>query len=121
MEPVIKVRHKMSASFLLLAIVVLLSPAASSGKMIQKCEKSPKEMSTPKSEGDHGYALLINGSPRLYRPNQMYTVTLKVRLRWNIHDGIYKFHSPNPYFNFRTLARKPGPSSRASCWLPSPP
>ena len=31
----------------------------------------------PQTRGDHGFAVVIAGSPRLYRPGQVYTVTLE--------------------------------------------
>lgn len=56
-----------------------LSLSLSALQALPKCFKSPLETNSDKTEGDNGFAVLINGSPRLYRPNQIYTITLRVR------------------------------------------
>ena len=74
MEPVIKVRYKRSALGLLLSLILTLIPNANGAA----CDKTPKDQYASKSDGDNGFAIQINGSPRMYRPNQIYTITLKV-------------------------------------------
>ena len=77
MEPIIKVRHKRSALILVLILVLqtlTLIPNANGAA----CDKTPKDQYASKSDGDNGFAIQINGSPRMYRPNQIYTITLKV-------------------------------------------
>ncbi len=74
MEPVIKVRHKVF-TLALMALSLVLIPSAHAGA---GCDKTPKDQYASKSDGDNGFAIQINGSPRLYRPNQIYTITLKV-------------------------------------------
>ena len=76
MEPVIKVRHKVfTLALVAVSLVLNLIPSvhAAAG-----CDKTPKDQYASKSDGDNGFAIQINGSPRLYRPNQIYTITLKV-------------------------------------------
>ena len=75
MEPVIKVRYK--GAILMLIVVSLLARDARSAHL--RCEKTPKETYVPKTEGSNGFAVTITGSPRLYRPNQIYTISLRVR------------------------------------------
>lgn len=78
MEPVIKVRYKglvrnLSFTFLLLTTVVV----GKSMGAFPKCDKTPKETTVPKIVGSNGYAVAIVGSPLKYRPNQVYTISLK--------------------------------------------
>merc|ERR1711974_113012 len=40
-----------------------------------KCNKIPPTQVASQTRGDHGFAVVIAGSPRLYRPGQVYTVT----------------------------------------------
>ena len=44
------------------------------------CDKSPDKSVTtaPKQAGNGGFAIGIVGSPSLYRPGQVYTITLEV-------------------------------------------
>jgi len=42
-----------------------------------KCNKIPPTQVASQTRGDHGFAVVIAGSPRLYRPGQVYTVTLE--------------------------------------------
>ena len=76
MEPVIKVRYKTLALLGLTLTLNLILPWAEAAG----CDKAPKDQYASTSDGDNGFAIQINGSPRLYRPNQIYTITLKVRL-----------------------------------------
>jgi len=66
----IKVRYR-----LFWLILGCLSPKAlSSGG--PKCDKTPLGQEAPKTPGEHGFYVTVAGSPRLYRPGQVYTVSL---------------------------------------------
>ena len=75
MEPVIKVRYKRSVLVLVLLTLTLIPNANCAA-----CDKTPKDQYASKSDGDNGFSVQINGSPRMYRPNQIYTITLKVSM-----------------------------------------
>ena len=75
MEPVIKVRYKASALLLALTLILnLILPRVDAAG----CDKAPRDQHASKSDGDNAFAIQVNGSPRLYRPNQIYTITLRV-------------------------------------------
>lgn len=73
-QHVIKVRYKSPALAFVFALLLCL-PAKSQGA---GCDKTPRDQYAAKTDGNNGFAIQINGSPRLYRPNQIYTITLKV-------------------------------------------
>ena len=70
MEPIIKVRYKEKFIFLFLVFL-------SSVHSVPICEKSPVGQGD-KIPGDNGFAIQLSGSPRKYRPNQVYTIKLSV-------------------------------------------
>ena len=70
MEPIIKVRYKEKLLFLFLAFL-------SSVHSVPICDKTPVGQGTPQG-GDNGFAIQLSGSPRKYRPNQVYTIKLSV-------------------------------------------
>ena len=71
MEPIIKVRHKEKLAIL---FVTLLSTVLG----MPQCDKSPHEQGTEKHAGDNGFSIHVRGTPRKYRPNEVYTIELKV-------------------------------------------
>ena len=86
LDPVIKVRHKAttpppppSRLVLLLLSLLLFAPPPPAAEA-QICDKTPLEyIGQEKTPGNNGYEVNIIGKPRLYRPNQQYTITLTVR------------------------------------------
>ncbi|XP_059097069.1 spondin-1-like isoform X2 [Tigriopus californicus] len=83
MEPVIKVRYKpkrMAVTqmmwFCCVVALVAMSTWIPRVSSMNRCDKSPQETSAPNTEGDNGFAITITGSPRLYRPEQIYTIKL---------------------------------------------
>ena len=72
MEPIIKVRYK-EAFFLCLGILANVVYGA-----LPKCDKTPHDQGTDKIAGDNGFAIHVSGSPRMYRPNQLYNIQLSV-------------------------------------------
>merc|ERR1711936_250662 len=68
-----KVRWK-GGTLLILTFALLLRDVVGSGP---KCNKIPPTQAASQTRGDHGFAVVIAGSPRLYRPGQVYTVTLE--------------------------------------------
>jgi len=74
MEHIIKVRYKSPALILTLALLLSFSNKGEGAG----CDKTPRDQYAAKTDGNNGFAIQINGSPRLYRPNQIYTITLKV-------------------------------------------
>jgi hypothetical protein len=73
MEPITKVRFKERISFLCLLIVFHGAFAS-----MPRCEKSPLDQAAGKIGGDNGFSISVSGSPRKYRPNQVYTLNLSV-------------------------------------------
>lgn len=76
MEPVIKVRYKWASIWLTVHLAALCGPVG--GNPYPKCDKSPEGTTAPKTEGTNGFAITIVGTPRLYRPHQVYTISLQV-------------------------------------------
>ena len=74
MEPIIKVRYKEKV---LLALLFFL-PATLGG--YPRCDKTPRAQRSDKTPGSHGFSVSVSGSPRKYRPEQVYTIQLSVRL-----------------------------------------
>jgi hypothetical protein len=68
-----KVRWK-GGTLGILILTALVHNAVGSGP---KCNKIPPTQVASPTRGDHGFAVVIAGSPRLYRPGQVYTVTLE--------------------------------------------
>ncbi len=75
-QHVIKVRYKSPA----LAFVVALCLCLPGASQAAGCDKTPRDQYAAKTDGNNGFAIQINGSPRLYRPNQIYTITLRVNI-----------------------------------------
>ncbi len=73
LEPVIKVRHKPKTMLLL-----LLLHAAVTGAVFLTCDKTPDDTGVPSTVGTGGYEITLIGKPELYRPNQNYTIKVKV-------------------------------------------
>ena len=71
MEPIIKVRYKEKLLFLFLVFL-------NSVDSVPICDKTPVGQGTDKIPGDNGFAIQLSGSPRKYRPNQVYTIKLSV-------------------------------------------
>ena len=76
MEPVIKVRYK-EKFFLLIGVCWLLVVGSAEGFMA-RCDKTPQDQRSDKIHGDNGFSIHVSGSPRKYRPNQVYTIQLGV-------------------------------------------
>ena len=74
MEPVIKVRYK-EKMVIWLCLGILISTV---GATLPKCDKTPHDQGTDKIPGDNGFAIHVSGSPRMYRPNQLYNIQLSV-------------------------------------------
>ena len=68
----IKVRWK--PNLLLLVLASYLAGVAGTGG--PKCSKVPTSQVSQQTRGDHGFYVTVAGAPRLYRPGQVYTVTL---------------------------------------------
>ena len=66
-----KVRHKLG--WILFILPLLFNVALGSAP---KCDKRPLGQEASKTSGDHGFYVEVAGSPRLYRPGQVYTVSL---------------------------------------------
>lgn len=62
-----KVRHRLGWLLLMLPLVLGSAP---------KCDKTPLGQEAPKTPGENGFYVTVAGSPRLYRPGQVYTVSL---------------------------------------------
>ena len=62
-----KVRHRSGWLLLLLPLVLGSAP---------KCDKTPLGQEASKTPGENGFYVTVAGSPRLYRPGQVYTVSL---------------------------------------------
>ena len=73
MEPVIKVRYKEK----LLVFCLLLGSVVG---FMPRCDKTPQDQGGDKIPGDNGFSIHVSGSPRKYRPNQVYTIQLHVRI-----------------------------------------
>ena len=87
-----KVRWK-GGTFLIFTFALLLRDVVGSGPKCNKIPptqvkdqivsmlkfkiKIPSPQAASQTRGDHGFAVVIAGSPRLYRPGQVYTVTLE--------------------------------------------
>lgn len=69
----IKVRWKGGTLTLLLLATAFVVPSHSSGP---KCSKVPTTQDAAQTRGDAGFFVTVAGAPRLYRPGQVYTVTL---------------------------------------------
>ena len=76
MEPVIKVRYK-EKFFLFIGVCWLLVVGSAEGFMA-RCDKTPQDQRSDKIHGDNGFSIHVSGSPRKYRPNQVYTIQLGV-------------------------------------------
>jgi len=66
----IKVRWK-SAIFLLISFLQIVAGSA------PKCDKTPLSQDQYRTAGDFGFSVSVAGRPTLYRPGQVYTVTLQ--------------------------------------------
>ena len=66
-----KVRIRLD--LLIFAILLILDVGSGSAP---KCDKRPLGQQSYKTYGDNGFKVSVVGSPRLYRPGQVYTVTL---------------------------------------------
>jgi hypothetical protein len=95
MEPIIKVRYK--EKFLFLFLVFLNSVHS-----VPICDKTPVGQGTDKIPGDNGFAIQLSGSPRKYRPNQVYTIKL---------SGAHEEH-PAKFQGFMMVA-EPSPGNMA--------
>ena len=62
-----KVRYKLGFFLLVLPLVLGSAP---------KCDKTPLGQDALKTPGENGFYVSVAGNPRLYRPGQVYTVTL---------------------------------------------
>ena len=62
-----KVRHRLGWILLMLPLVLGSAP---------KCDKTPLGQEASKTPGENGFYVTVAGSPRLYRPGQVYTVSL---------------------------------------------
>jgi len=62
-----KVRYKLGLLLLVLPLVLGSAP---------KCDKTPLGQDALKTPGENGFYVSVAGNPRLYRPGQVYTVTL---------------------------------------------
>ena len=71
MEPVIKVRYK--EKFVIILVTLLSTVYA-----MPQCDKTPPEQGTEKQAGDNGFSIHVRGTPRKYRPNEVYTIELRV-------------------------------------------
>jgi len=58
---------------MLLVLVLLVDLTHGSGP---KCEKAPPSQVAAQTRNDNGFGVTVAGRPRLYRPDQVYTVTL---------------------------------------------
>ena len=77
MEPIIKVRYKEKVLWTLLLIV-----HGTLGQ-ISRCDKTPEDYrQKAKTPGSHGFSVSVSGSPRKYRPEQVYTIKLSVSIRF---------------------------------------
>ena len=79
MEPIIKVRYKEKKNIFLaptLFLLVLLLDGALGG--YPRCDKTPRDQHSDKTPGSNGFSVKVSGSPRKYRPDQVYTITLSV-------------------------------------------
>jgi len=74
MEPIIKVRYKEKFVGLLLLLLACLIPDTLG--LFPRCDKTPRDQGTEKFPGDNGFTIQVSGSPRKYRPNQVYTIQL---------------------------------------------
>lgn len=74
MEPIIKVRHKEKLVILLASILIHVAYG-----ILPRCDKTPSDQNVHRIGGDNGFTIQVSGSPRKYRPNQVYTITLSVR------------------------------------------
>lgn len=70
-----KVRIKLGKMTMLSVFLLLVSLGLSSSSA-PKCDKRPLGQQSHKTYGDNGFKVSVVGSPRLYRPGQVYTVTL---------------------------------------------
>ena len=78
MEPIIKVRYKEKILWTLLLIV-----HGTLGQ-ISRCDKTPEDYKrVEKTPGSHGFSVSVSGSPRKYRPEQVYTIKLSVSIRFS--------------------------------------
>lgn len=66
-----KVRYK--PGWILLAVLLLVNGALGSAP---KCDKTPLGQEASKTSGENGFYVTVAGSPRLYRPGQLYKVSL---------------------------------------------
>lgn len=73
MEPVIKVRYK-EKLFLFICCWLLGTTVG----FMPRCDKTPQDQRSDKIPGDQGFSIHVSGSPRKYRPNQVYTIQLSV-------------------------------------------
>lgn len=73
MEPVIKVRYK-EKLFLFVCCWLLGTTVG----FMPRCDKTPHDQTGNKIPGDQGFSIHVSGSPRKYRPNQVYTIQLSV-------------------------------------------
>ena len=71
MEPIIKVRYKEKLAILFVALLSMVSS-------MPQCDKSPPEQGNEKLTGDNGFSIHVRGTPRKYRPNEVYTIELRV-------------------------------------------
>lgn len=66
-----KVRYRLG--WILLVLPLLFNVALGSAP---KCDKTPLGQEAQKTPGENGFYVTVAGSPRLYRPGQVYTVSL---------------------------------------------
>lgn len=71
MEPIIKVRYK--EKIFLIALFLLFDGALGG---YPRCDKTPKDQLSAKTPGSNGFSVSVSGSPRKYRPEQVYTITI---------------------------------------------
>ena len=67
---------KVRIKLLRVSVLVFLLVVAGCDGSAPKCNKQPMGQQARKTYGDNGFRLSVVGSPRLYRPGQVYTVSL---------------------------------------------
>ena len=118
MEPITKVRYKEKKwrSYAIALWICFLSCQLFLGSeaALARCDKTPRDQGGDRIPGDNGFSVIVSGMPRKYRPNQVYTMIIKVDL---VNDvNLRHYHE---WINCREKERSTSPNSKDFCWLPN--